>query len=486
MLDLGGIEQTVTSDSEVWRIRFSDSTFTYYKSKTLYSTDTNTKDNAVYSAWEKIHSIVGKYRIPTKEFLIGLDETGKGELIGHTVLAGTIFAMPLFKLIRDIVGPADTKIHHDFAYWDELFQKLENLKAKGFDYLIETIPPWDVDTYKLNKIMDITYQRILSIFLRKIEPNKCRIVIDDYGIGETLKRFFKFLEKQGAEVIIIHHADKDFLEVKTASLVSKRERELVIDRINKDQQFMVNGISIGSGNAGDKRTTVWLKKWHERKKPWPWFIKSSFTTIWQLEGKKEGPRKIVPPINETLLSKEFIDEFNKGRLSIEALSLTCSNCGSNLKSVSFSLFSETGSKVSQLKCPICNTFIPGAETTLRYYCGYVLPDSSIIQRNLITRDLEFSKFFADFTVILHKVVRKECDGTSKGISEFEGLEKFYNMGRIKLIGQGRIEEIPSNLSNTERDEMIMDGCLEYNAILLSADKSMTTFAISKKIFTIYI
>jgi len=39
-----------------------------------------------------------------------LDETGKGEVIGHTVLAGTIFPKKIFDKIIDLtVGPADTK-----------------------------------------------------------------------------------------------------------------------------------------------------------------------------------------------------------------------------------------------------------------------------------------------------------------------------------------------------------------------------------------
>ncbi|EQD66028.1 ribonuclease HII, partial [mine drainage metagenome] len=186
--------------------------------------------------WKEIHLIVGKYTIPTKEFLIGLDETGKGELVGHTVLTGVIFPSALFETIREIAGPADTKVHHEFAYWDGIFQELDKRRRQGFDFLIETIPPWEVDAYKLNKIMDVTYQRALSTFFRKVEISKCRIVIDDYGIGDTLRRFLRFLEKKGAEVIIIHHADDSFLEAKIASLVSKRERESVIDRINKEQQ----------------------------------------------------------------------------------------------------------------------------------------------------------------------------------------------------------------------------------------------------------
>ena len=41
--------------------------------------------------------------LPTKDFLIGLDETGKGEVIGHTVLTGVIFLKEIFKDI-DFVG----------------------------------------------------------------------------------------------------------------------------------------------------------------------------------------------------------------------------------------------------------------------------------------------------------------------------------------------------------------------------------------------
>ena len=37
-----------------------------------------------------------------------------------------------------------------------------------------------------------------------------------------------------------------------------------------------------------------------------------------------------------------------------------------------------------------------------------------------------------------------------------------------------------------RDERIVENCLHYNAILLSADKSMTTFAVGREIFVIFV
>jgi len=59
LLDLGGTEEEVKSASEAWRIRFSDSTFTYHKEGTLYSTPSNSNDAAVSNAWNQIDSLVG-------------------------------------------------------------------------------------------------------------------------------------------------------------------------------------------------------------------------------------------------------------------------------------------------------------------------------------------------------------------------------------------------------------------------------------------
>jgi len=108
--------------------------------------------------------------------------------------------------------------------------KLDHFRSFGLDFITEIIPPWHVDRYNINKIMDVTYQRILFIFFRKTPIAQCRIVIDDYGIGPTLKRFLYFLEKQGAEIVVTSGADINYLEAKVAALISKRTREEVIKK----------------------------------------------------------------------------------------------------------------------------------------------------------------------------------------------------------------------------------------------------------------
>ncbi len=440
-------------------------------------------------AWNHIDSIVtSQYEPPSKDFLVGLDETGKGELVGHTVLTGVIFPKELFGKIDRLLGPADTKKRHEFQYWDDIFRNLDRLKDEGFDFVIEKLPPWYVDKYNINKILDVKYQRVLSIFFRKADISNCRIVLDDYGVGPTLHRFFKFLEKQGAEVVISSKSDTKYLEAKAASLVSKREREAVIKSINEKADFKVEGLSVGSGNAGNPQTLAWVKAWRASKREWPWFIKRSYSTIRELEGRTGPVGKVVPPIRYEILSDEFKEEFNKGHLSIEALSLVCPYCGNVLKLVGFANFERNGRRISELKCSNveCGKLIENAGLTLRFYCGYAIPDSSAIRRNLISNDLAASRFFEDFNIILHPVVRKECDPTPKGREEFDNLRHFNTRGRIKLEALGKIEDVPDDLSNVERDERIIDGCSEYNALLVTADNNMSTFAVGKNIFTILV
>lgn len=485
----GGQNEEIKNEHEINRFKFSDSTLTFYKKGTIYCTPSNSNDPEVYKLWDLINYLEGsEFNLPKKEFVIGLDETGKGEIVGHTILTGAIFPREIYQEIDRILGPADTKRKHKVEYWDNLFKKLDNFRKLGLRFIIEKIPPWHVDKYNYNKIMDVTYQRILSIFFRKLKKEQCRVVIDDYGIGLTLDRFLKFLEIQGAEVVVSNNAEDKYVEARVASIISKRYREIIIKSINENEEFQVNGKSIGSGNVGNTQTLDWLRNWHSSGKEWPWFIKRSFKTIQKIEGRKLRIKKETPPIREELLSKDFTNKFNQGNLSIQSLSLVCPNCGNILKYAAFANFNKNNYKISGLKCPIpsCKKIINDAGFTLSYYCGYIVPDSNAITRNIISNDLAASKFFENFTVILCPVVRKECDGTPRGKKEFEELTRYEAKGRIKLETIGKVEDLPINISSTVRDERIINICLEYNVILLTGDKSMNTFSIGKEIFTIFI
>lgn len=484
LLQSGGEERPTNSEHETWRVRFSDATLTYYGSGTLTSTPSPAMDPAVEAAWKWIDGLSGPRFSPSaKPLLIGLDETGKGEMFGHEILAGVVIPQALANDVDRLVGSADTKKGRTFAYWDALYREIDALRENGLQVAIEKIPPWHVDQFNLNKIMDVTYQRILARFLRTADISKARIVLDDYGIGDVLSRFLRFLGQQGAEVVVASKADDQYLEAKLASIIAKWMQMTVIGAVRKNPEFEVSGLRIGSGNAGDADTLAWLRAWHATGQPWPWFVKRSWQTIRDLEGKTGKVHKLVPPITESLLSQEYLDAYNRGRMSTESLAVVCPHCGAVLRSMEFACFDDN----SALKCTSCKKLVEHAGMTLRYYCGYVVPDTNAIGRQILSRDLTSAhgRFFADWTVVLCPAVRFEADGAPRARKELDELRMLADKGRIRIECPGTTEGI-AGLSNTERDERILDCCKEHDAILLTGDKSARGFGAGKGLFSIAI
>lgn len=467
LLDLGGKEdKEVKGVGEKWRIRLGDSVFTFYTKGTLF---VNRIDE---SFAQKISKILGQeIKTNNKKVLIGLDETGKGEILGHCVLCCVIVPSKIARKIDYIIGSANTKRRKSVSYWDSLFSELDRLKQEGLRFFIEKIPPWHVDRYNVNKIMDVVYQRLLGQITREVNLSECRIVIDDYGIGSNLSRYLEFLHKNGAEIIVESKADEKHLECRLASLISKWERERIMKAINKE--FSLDRIPVGSGNAGDPLTKAWIEAWRKTGKPWPWFVKQSFRPI----GKKV--KKVDPPIRHELLSEESKWLFEEGKLSIDSLRIICPKCGNSLKSCKITP-SENGKIVGRCSNPECNAIIENLNVTLLYYCGYIIPDSSVILAGVISKDLEKSRFFEGFTFVLLPEVRRECDSPG-GKRELERLGNFASISRINLFEVNTKDIIP-NSENLTTDEIIVEVAKRINAIVYTRDKAMYGMAISKNVF----
>ena len=326
LLNNGATEDKVSNEYEIWRVRIGKSIFTLYTSGTLFNNQATSEE--VLKLRDEISSITGSgFKDTGKEIRIGLDETGKGELFGHTVLAGIAYPAHLIKEMENIIGVADTKTHKTYEYWDKIFVDVDKLRGKGLDYVTETIPPWHIDKYNVNKIMDVVYKKIISDLTRKLPLDKISLVLDNYQIGDNLQGFLASLEKKGVQIIVEEKADDNFLEAKFASAVAKRLREKIMKGIN--ERFKINGVKVGSGNAADRITIQWLNKWKESGKPWPWFVKQSFSTIRKLDNKIGNVKKTDPPIKHELISKQYRKLFDEGKLSTNGLTILCPYCGSD-------------------------------------------------------------------------------------------------------------------------------------------------------------
>ncbi len=498
LLQLGGEERDVSKDQhKKWSIKYYDAIFEYFSSSKggkIYCNGSRSDNPEVKEMYDFIDDLTNNKIVDDYDLYIGLDESGKGEVVGHVILVAAIIFKGCVEKVKNTLGTADTKKKKTFQYWDNLFKEIDQLKRDGcLDFIIERIEPWEFDKYNINKIIDITYQRNLAVFNNKysLSEKKVRLVIDNYGVGDNLRTFLNFLEKQGVEVKLLEKADESFIEVRLASVIAKWQREAVINAINSNPEFEIDGLKVGSGNVGNENTRQWLEKWYEKYKSWPWFIKRSFKTIREIEGKPPIKNKPHPPFNISLLSEEFINNFDNGVLSISSLSLVCPHCGAILKSVKFNNYKnkQTNEQVVGLKCENkdCQKNIEDASFTLRYYVPYILPDTNALLRNVLSRDLENQKFFEKFTIIISDVVFQEIDGKPRAKEELEKLRKFANKGLIKLMYLEEGNDVSGMKGQSyDKDSIIINQCNRHNAIFLSGDKSAAAKAHSKGIFTIFI
>jgi ribonuclease HIII len=105
LLEIGGTEEEVKNNYEKWRIKIYDVTITYYESekkRTIYMTDSDYDE--VLKIHEFIDTLLGsQFVIPDKDYLIGLDEVGKGEVIGHVFLVGVLFPKSIYSDLEKII-----------------------------------------------------------------------------------------------------------------------------------------------------------------------------------------------------------------------------------------------------------------------------------------------------------------------------------------------------------------------------------------------
>lgn len=197
---------------------------------------------------------------------LGIDESGRGPCIGSMFIVGTLFEEKQLDKLKQI-GIKDSKLltHKKIA---ELSNKIKQI-AKNIE-IIE-ITPKEIDkAVDGNNTLNLNWlegHKIVEI-INKLKPD--RAIID--SPSPNLYKFKNFLKKlikyKNIELIVVHKADRDFVECASASIIAKNMREEQVLKIEKKV-----GESIGSGypsnpickeflkNNFDKYPDIFRKSW---------------------------------------------------------------------------------------------------------------------------------------------------------------------------------------------------------------------------------
>ena len=202
---------------------------------------------------------------------MGVDEAGRGPVLGPMIVAGIIIPEDKTKIL-DRIGVKDSK-----KLTPKRRTVLDRKLRRMFEYETVEITAKDIDTLRAKEINlnEIEKTAIIKV-IEKLNPEA--VVIDSLDVKpkrleEEIKTIVK-CENVKAE----HKADENYLQVAAASIIAKTERDRKIEEINK-KYIKLGGI--GSGYPSDPKTKQFLKNFTYDEMPE--FVRKSWNTIQKMK-----------------------------------------------------------------------------------------------------------------------------------------------------------------------------------------------------------
>ncbi len=195
--------------------------------------------------------------------IVGIDEAGRGSVIGPLVLCGVVIKENRIKFLERLDVKDSKKISPKKRV--VLSRKIRKIT----DYHLVKITAQDIDILRahdvnLNQIEKIGMQKIINKSEADTSIIDCFDVKPD-RLKNEMETFFPELT-----VITEHNAEDKYTVVAAASIVAKVERDLEIAKIRKEFK------DIGSGYPSDPKTIEFLKNSYDDL---PDFVRKSWSTI---------------------------------------------------------------------------------------------------------------------------------------------------------------------------------------------------------------
>jgi len=209
----------------------------------------------------------------------GVDEAGRGALIGPLVIAGVSIESSKTSLL------SDAHVKDSKALLPSTRSRLYDLIVSNAKkvYVIE-VSPKEIDEYVLHgrKLRRLNYLESLKM-AEIVDALEAEVVYVDSADVKP-DRFAKEIQsasKLKPKIVAEHHADQNYVIVSAASIVAKVTRDRRIEELARKHGFF------GSGYPSDPRTMKFVDDWVMVKGFLPDFVRKSWKSL-----KKVGVKRI--------------------------------------------------------------------------------------------------------------------------------------------------------------------------------------------------
>lgn len=193
---------------------------------------------------------------------LGIDDSGRGPVIGPMVLAGVLVDGEAEEEFKKL-GVKDSKMLT--AKKRQLLAKEIKNRALRFEKVI--ITPKEIDGrnhvgINLNRLEAMKFAEIINRLNKQDKQEKIRIIVDCPSPNiERWKRIMeRYIEnKKNLEIVCEHKADMNHVVCAAASILAKTTRDAEIEKIKKEI-----GVNFGSGYSSDPVTCRFLEDYFEK------------------------------------------------------------------------------------------------------------------------------------------------------------------------------------------------------------------------------
>lgn len=209
--------------------------------------------------------------------VIGIDEAGRGPLIGDMVVAGVAAEPRVFEKLASL-GVRDSKLLTPA----ERLRLYRTILSSGVLAVLVYAPPRILDNENLNTVEVRAVTRILGVIaeLAGSSVSEVHVFIDEIkGWRASIETTLRELFKCSTRLIVEPHADAKYTPVAAASIVAKVSRDLnltILRRVFGD---------FGSGYITDPDTKKWVQEYYQLNTTPPLFIRRSWRVLRELAPK---------------------------------------------------------------------------------------------------------------------------------------------------------------------------------------------------------
>lgn len=210
--------------------------------------------------------------------IIGLDEAGRGPVIGPMVISGVQIKKDDEKALKSL-EVKDSKLLTPKRR-EELYKNIENI-ADNIKTI--TIDAQTIDTLRKTRSLNVIELEAFAEIINSLKADK--VYLDLPERNSDFAERLKAKVKREIDLTAEHKADEKYPVVSAASIIAKVTRDNIIKNIEKDIEE-----PIGSGYPSDPITKQFLKSFYKKHKSFPPFVRHSWETTKKIIDQKKQSR----------------------------------------------------------------------------------------------------------------------------------------------------------------------------------------------------